>query len=95
MDDNKNTETQEQQVTKQPKDTGTDPKKDKQLDGDELVKKLRLKSFNQVSQSRIYQTRIRLKKPKTKRTRKLLLFVLRSLVGITLSRPMKSLRMLA
>lgn len=40
MDDNKNTETQEQQVTEQPKDTGTDPKKDKQLDGDELVKKL-------------------------------------------------------
>lgn len=40
MDDNKNTETQEQQVTEQPKDTGTDPKKDKQLDGDELVKML-------------------------------------------------------
>lgn len=40
MDDNKNTETQEQQVTEQPKDTGTDPNKDKQLDGDELVKKL-------------------------------------------------------
>lgn len=40
MDDNKNTETQEQQVTEQPKDTGTDPKEDKQLDGDELVKKL-------------------------------------------------------
>lgn len=40
MDDNKNTETQEQQVTEQPKDTGTDPKEDKQLDGDALVKKL-------------------------------------------------------
>lgn len=40
MDDNKNTETQEQQVTEQPKDTGTDPREDKQLDGDELVKKL-------------------------------------------------------
>lgn len=40
MDDNKNTEAQEQQVTEQPKDTGTDPKEDKQLDGDKLVKKL-------------------------------------------------------
>ncbi|APU45127.1 capsid assembly scaffolding protein Gp46 family protein [Limosilactobacillus fermentum] len=40
MDDNKNTETQEQQVTEQPKDAGTDPREDKQLDGDELVKKL-------------------------------------------------------
>ncbi|WP_260247909.1 DUF724 domain-containing protein [Limosilactobacillus fermentum] len=40
MDYNKNTGTQEQQVTEQPKDTGTNPKKDKQLDGDELVKKL-------------------------------------------------------
>ncbi|MEN2317745.1 DUF4355 domain-containing protein [Limosilactobacillus fermentum] len=40
MDDNKNTETQEQQVTEQPKDSGTDPREDKQLDGDELVKKL-------------------------------------------------------
>lgn len=40
MDDNKNTEEQEQQVTEQPKDTGTDPKEDKQLDGDKLVKKL-------------------------------------------------------
>ncbi|MCL3984994.1 MULTISPECIES: capsid assembly scaffolding protein Gp46 family protein [Limosilactobacillus] len=40
MDDNKNTETQEQQVTEQPKDAGTDLREDKQLDGDELVKKL-------------------------------------------------------
>lgn len=40
MDDNKNTEAQEQQVTEQPKDAGTDPKEDKQLDGDKLVKKL-------------------------------------------------------
>lgn len=40
MDDNKNTETQEQQVTEQPKDAGTDPREDRQLDGDELVKKL-------------------------------------------------------
>jgi hypothetical protein len=40
MDDNKNTEAQEQQVIEQPKDTGTDPKEDKQLDGDKLVKKL-------------------------------------------------------
>lgn len=40
MDDNKNTETQEQQVTEHSKDTGTDPKEDKQLDGDKLVKKL-------------------------------------------------------
>ena len=40
MDDNKNTEAQEQQVTEQPKDTGTDPKENKQLDGDKLVKKL-------------------------------------------------------
>lgn len=40
MDDNKNTEAQEQQVAEQPKDTGTDPKEDKQLDGDKLVKKL-------------------------------------------------------
>lgn len=40
MDDNKNTEAQEQQVTEQPEDTGTDPKEDKQLDGDKLVKKL-------------------------------------------------------
>lgn len=40
MDDNKNTETQEQQGTEQPKDAGTDPREDKQLDGDELVKKL-------------------------------------------------------
>lgn len=40
IDDNKNTEAQEQQVTEQPKDTGTDPKEDKQLDGDKLVKKL-------------------------------------------------------
>lgn len=40
MDDNKNAEAQEQQVTEQPKDTGTDPKEDKQLDGDKLVKKL-------------------------------------------------------
>lgn len=40
MDDNKNTEVQEQQVIEQPKDTGTDPKEDKQLDGDKLVKKL-------------------------------------------------------
>lgn len=40
MDDNKNTETQEQQVTEQPKDAGTDPREDKQLDGDALVKKL-------------------------------------------------------
>lgn len=40
MDDNKNTEAQEQQVTEQPKDTGTDLKEDKQLDGDKLVKKL-------------------------------------------------------
>ena len=40
MDDNKNTETQEQQDTEQPKDAGTDPREDKQLDGDELVKKL-------------------------------------------------------
>lgn len=40
MDDNKNTEVQEPQVTDQLKDTGTDPKEDKQLDGDKLVKKL-------------------------------------------------------
>lgn len=40
MDDNKNTEAQEQQVPEQPKDTGTDSKEDKQLDGDKLVKKL-------------------------------------------------------
>ena len=40
MDDNKNTEVEEQQVTEHPKETGTDPKEDKQLDGDKLVKKL-------------------------------------------------------
>ena len=40
MDENNNTEVQEPQVTDQLKDTGTDPKEDKQLDGDKLVKKL-------------------------------------------------------
>lgn len=40
MDENNNTEVQEPQVADQPKDTGTDPKEDKQLDGDKLVKKL-------------------------------------------------------
>ena len=37
MDDNKTTETENKQVTEQPKDSGTNPK---ELDGDKLVKKL-------------------------------------------------------
>ena len=43
MDDNKNTEVEKQNVTEteeQPKNNGTDPKEEKQLDGDKLVKKL-------------------------------------------------------
>lgn len=43
MDDNKNAEVENQPTVtneEQPKDTGTDPKEDKQLDGDKLVKKL-------------------------------------------------------
>lgn len=43
MDDNKNTEVENQTVKpneEQSKDTGTDSKEDKQLDGDKLVKKL-------------------------------------------------------
>lgn len=43
MDDNKNTEVENQPTVtneEQPKDTGTDPKEDNQLDGDKLVKKL-------------------------------------------------------
>lgn len=43
MDDNKNTEVEKQNVTEteeQPKNDGTDPKEEKQLDGDKLVKKL-------------------------------------------------------
>ena len=43
MDDNKNTEVEKQNVTEteeQPKNDGTDSKKEKQLDGDKLVKKL-------------------------------------------------------
>lgn len=43
MDDNKNTEVENQTVNtneEQPKEAGTDPKEDKQLDGDKLVKKL-------------------------------------------------------
>lgn len=43
MDDNKNIEVEKQNVTEteeQPKNDGTDSKKEKQLDGDKLVKKL-------------------------------------------------------
>lgn len=42
MDETNNTEAQEQQVTndEQPKNTGTDSKEDKKLNGDEVVKKL-------------------------------------------------------
>ena len=42
MDDNKNTEVEDLNATatEEPKDNGTDPKEEKQLDGNKLVKKL-------------------------------------------------------
>lgn len=58
MDDNKNTEAQEQQVTEQPKDTGTDPKEDKQLDGDKLVKKLQKRIGKEQNEKHFLQDQL-------------------------------------
>lgn len=61
MDDNKNTEVEKQNVTEteeQPKNDGTDSKKEKQLDGDKLVKKLQKRIGKEQNEKHSLQDRL-------------------------------------
>lgn len=68
MDDNKNTEVENSNATatEEPKDTGTDSKEDKQLDGDKLVKKLQKRIGKEQNEKHSLQDQLNKAKEKIK-----------------------------